>query len=126
MKPEAIEKARIARETLGLNKKEKLKAKIKEIKEEANLEVGKLNYLLDVAFIRPDGIPVVVLSQYCDYESGEVELDKDSVEYVWATCEEAKKYDLIEGILEEIQMVDKIKKGEDPNDVDLRRINLNK
>ena len=80
----------------------------REIKEETNLEVGKLNYLLDVAFIRPDGIPVVVLSYYGDYESGEVELDEDSVDYAWATYEEAKKYDLIEGIIDEIKMVDDI------------------
>ncbi|MBU1557884.1 NUDIX domain-containing protein [Patescibacteria group bacterium] len=79
----------------------------REVKEEVNLEVGKLDYLLDLAFIRPDGIPVIVLSYYGPYKSGEVELDEDAVEYTWVTYEEAKAYDLIDGILGEIEMVDK-------------------
>jgi ADP-ribose pyrophosphatase YjhB (NUDIX family) len=85
----------------------------REIKEESNLEVGKLKYLLDIAFIRPDGIPTIILSFYCPYKSGEVKLDKDNIDFAWVTYEEAKKYDLVEGLLEEIEMVDKILKGED-------------
>lgn len=83
----------------------------REIREEVNLEVDKPKYLLDLTFIRPDGIPVVVLSYYCNYVSGEVELDDDAVEYAWVTAEEAKEYDLIDGILEEIEMVDKLKRS---------------
>ncbi len=79
----------------------------REVEEEVNLKVGKLSYLLDIAFIRSDGIPVVILSYYGSYESGEVKLDEDSVEYAWVTLEEAKEYDLIDGILGEIEMVDK-------------------
>lgn len=89
----------------------------REILEEVNLEVGKVDYLLDMAFIRPDSVPVVVLSYYCPYKSGEVRLDEDAVEYAWVTHEEAKEYDLIDGILAEIEMVDKILKGEDPRTV---------
>lgn len=84
----------------------------REIKEEVNLEVGKIEYLLDITFIRPDGTPAVILSFYCPYLSGEVKLDHESIDYVWATCEEAKNYDLIDGLWEEIEMVDKILKGE--------------
>lgn len=80
----------------------------REIKEETGLEVDELNYLVDIAFIRPDGIPVVVLSYWANYKSGEVRLDEDSINYAWVTPGEAKNYDLIEGILEEIEMVDKI------------------
>lgn len=80
----------------------------REIKEEVNLEVGKLEYLLSIAFVRPDGIPVLILSYYCDYKSGEVKLDEDSIDYVWVTLEEAKNYDLVPGLYEEIEMVDKI------------------
>ena len=79
----------------------------REIKEEVNLEdIGKLKYLLDVAFIRSDGIPIITLSFYCDYKSGEVKLNEENIDYKWVTYEEAKKYDLVEGILEEIEMVD--------------------
>ncbi len=80
----------------------------REIKEEVNLAVGKLNYLLDLTFIRPDGIPVITLSYWGYYKSGKVKLDEDSIDYKWVTLKEAKKYDLIEGIWEEIEMVDKI------------------
>jgi len=84
----------------------------REIKEEVDLEVGKFNYLLDLVFIRPDSIPVVTLSYYCDQESGDVKLNEENVDYKWVTFEEAKNYDLIEGILKEIEMVNKIKKAE--------------
>ena len=83
----------------------------REIKEEVGLEVEKLKYLLDLAFIRPDNIPVVTLSYYCDWKSGEVKLNDENIDYKWVTIEEAKNYDLIEGIFEEIEMVDKILKA---------------
>lgn len=82
----------------------------REIKEETNLEVEKLYYLVDIAFIRPDGVPVIIISYWGDYKSGEIVLDNDNIKYVWVTLKEAKEYDLIEGIWEEIEMVDKIKK----------------
>jgi len=78
----------------------------REIKEEVGLEVGKINYLLSLTFIRPDNIPVVTLSYYCDWKSGEVKLNEENMDYKWVTFEEAKNYDLIEGILDEIEMVD--------------------
>ena len=92
----------------------------REIKEESNLEVGKVKYLLDIAFIRPDGIPVIILSFYCPYQSGKVKLDEDNIDSAWVTYQEAKKYDLVEGLLEEIEMVDKILKGEDENNIEYR------
>lgn len=86
----------------------------REIKEEVNLEVGKVKYLLDIAFVMQDGTPAIILSFYCPYQSGEVKLDKDSIDFAWVNYEEAKKYDLVEGLLEEIEMVGKILKGENP------------
>lgn len=83
----------------------------REIKEETNLEVGELNYLLDLVFIRPDDIPVMTLSYWTEYKSGEIKLDEDHTEYFWGTVEELKDYDLIEGIYDEIVMVDNIFKG---------------
>ena len=83
----------------------------REIIEEANLEVDKLHYLVDITFIRPDGVPVVILSYWADYKSGEAKAGEDNIDFVWATLEEAKSYDLIPGIWEEIEMVDKIIKN---------------
>src|SRR4051812_22534013 len=42
----------------------------REVKEEVNLEIGKPEYLLDLTFLRPDGIPVLVLSYFAPYVSG--------------------------------------------------------
>lgn len=83
----------------------------REIKEETGLEIGKAEFLTDLTFIRPDGIPVLVLSYFAPYISGEVRLDEDSTDYKWVTAEEARGYDLIEGILGEIEEVDKILKS---------------
>ena len=80
----------------------------REIKEECNLEVGKMKYLLDIAFIKPDGTPAIILSFYCPHETGEVKLDADNIDYAWVSYEEAENYDLVEGLLGEIEMVDNI------------------
>jgi len=78
----------------------------REIKEEAGIEVGKINYLCDITFIRPDGVPVIILSFYAPYQSGEVKLDGESINHVWTSVEELGNHDLIEGIAHEIKMVD--------------------
>lgn len=83
----------------------------REIKEECNLEVGKVKYLCDMAFIRPDGVPVIILSFYCPYQSGEVILDSDNIDFAWVAPAGAENYDLVEGLLSEIKIVNKILKG---------------
>ncbi len=92
----------------------------REIKEEAGLEVGKIKYLLDMTFIRPDGVPAVILSFYAPYESGEVKLDADSINSAWVTYEEAKSYDMVEGLIDEIGMIEKILAGEDADSVEYK------
>ncbi len=82
----------------------------REVKEEVNVEIGKATYLLDLTFIRPDAIPVLVLSYYSPYVSGEVKLDEDAVEYRWVGLKEAKELDLIAGIYEELEMIEKLLK----------------
>jgi len=80
----------------------------REIKEEAGIEVGKINYLCDMTFIRSDNIPVIILSFYAPYKSGEVKLDEDSINHAWVTYEEAKNYNMVEGLINEIKMVDEL------------------
>lgn len=80
----------------------------REVREEVGLEIGKPEFLIDYTLIRPDGIPVLGLSYFAPYISGEVKLDEDATEFSWISLEEAGKYDLIEGILEEIKQVDEI------------------
>ncbi len=86
----------------------------REIKEEAGLKIGKPELLVDLTFIRPDGIPVFCLSCYAPYVGGEVTIDQDpggdTIDFAWVSYEEAKSYDLIPGILDEIRQVDEILK----------------
>ncbi len=86
----------------------------REVKEEVNLQIKNVRYLIDMTLIRPDGVPVVVLSFYADYKSGKVKLDTDAVDFAWVTRKEAARYELIEGIYEEIVMADKLVKGANP------------
>ena len=69
-----------------------------------------------MTFIRPDGIPAFVLSMFADYKDGEVRLGEGLTDYKWVTLEEAKNYNLIPGIYEELEMLDKLLKGEDINE----------
>ena len=89
----------------------------REVQEEVGLEIGRIKYLLDLAFIRPDGIPVITLSFYCDWKAGEVKLDSENIDYKWVSYEEAKPYEVVPGLLEEIEMVDKIMKGQNIDDI---------
>ncbi|MSR71262.1 MAG: NUDIX domain-containing protein [Candidatus Taylorbacteria bacterium] len=82
----------------------------REVKEEVSLEIGKLEYLVDIAFITPANQPVICLSYFAPYLSGEVKLDEDAVDYKWLGLEELKNFDLVAGIDHEIEMVDTILK----------------
>lgn len=77
----------------------------KEVREEVNVEIEKPIFLHDLVFVRPDGYPVVTLVHWAQYASGEVVLDSSHSEYAWVTLEEAKSYDLIEGVWDELKAV---------------------
>lgn len=83
----------------------------REVIEETGLEIENIKYLCDVVFIRPDGIPVITLSYYCDWRSGEVKLNDENIDYKWIDASEAKNSDLISGIDDEIVEVDEIFKN---------------
>ncbi len=83
----------------------------REVKGEVGLEIKNVRYLVSVSFMRGED-PTLILSMYADWDSGEVVLNDESVNYKWVSLEEAKNYDLIEGIYEELEMLDKILKGE--------------
>lgn len=78
----------------------------KEVLEEVGLEIHKPNYLCDLVFVRPDGFPVVTLSYWADYKGGYVKISRDFTDFAWVSADEAEKFDLIEGILDEIKEVD--------------------
>ena len=79
----------------------------REVREETGVEIDDIRYLIDVAFIRPDGVPVIVLSFYCKYASGEIKYDEDTMNHAWISADEVGNYELIQGIDHEIELADK-------------------
>jgi len=84
---------------------------IREISEETSLKIKNIRYLTNCVFIRPDNVPAVVVSLFADYDSGDVKLCSALTEHKWVDLAEAKKFDLISGIFEELEMVNNILKG---------------
>ena len=85
----------------------------REIMEETSIEIENIGYVCSLVFIRSDGIPTLVVSLYADYKSGEVKLCDALSEYAWVDLEEAKNYDLIDGMYHEIEILDRhLKSGE--------------
>ncbi|MDO8656799.1 MAG: NUDIX domain-containing protein [Nanoarchaeota archaeon] len=80
---------------------------VREAREEAGVEIDisqGMHYINSVAFIRPDGIPVVLVKFAIPYKSGEVSLERGAfTDFAWVNAEEVQQYDCIEGISEEIE-----------------------
>jgi len=83
----------------------------KEVKEEAGLDVKNLGYVTSMVYIRSDKIPAVIVSLWGEAVGEDVRLCNALTEYAWVSLEEAKNYDLIEGIYEELEILDKKLKG---------------
>lgn len=84
----------------------------KEVRGETGLEINNIEYVTSLARVHEDKSPSLVISCVADYESGEIVLQEDeTIDHAWVTLEEAKGYDLIDGIYDEIAMVDNKRKG---------------
>lgn len=83
----------------------------REVKEEVGLEIKNIKYLTSLTFMKGE-VPVLVVSMYADFDRGEVVLNEEGVDYKWVSLEEARDYDLIEGIYEELEMMDRVLRGE--------------
>jgi len=85
---------------------------IREVLEEAGIEIDfdkGLKYLNSVAFVRPDGIPVLLVKFAAHYKRGEVVLEKGAfTDHTWVNEDEVKEFDCIKGIQEEIQKTIKL------------------
>lgn len=82
------------------------KALKREVQEETGLQIKNIRYITSLARITNDGYGSVVLSFAADYACGNVQLDSDMKDFAWVTYEEAKNYDLIDGILDELWMTE--------------------
>lgn len=76
----------------------------REVKEEAGIEIeDQLSFINDVFFVRPDGIPVILVKFAAKYRAGEVKPEKGAfTEAAWVNQEEIEKYDCIQGIAAEV------------------------
>jgi len=87
----------------------------KEIFEECNIHIKNIGYCSSLVLIRPSGFSGVIISLYADYASGDVQMMQpdELVDFAWVTLEEAKNYDLIENIYEQLVKVEGILNGKD-------------
>jgi len=85
----------------------------REIQEEAGLEIKNIGYVTSMVYIRDDMIPCLIISLYAEPkdEKAEVKLCPALTEFAWVSLEEAKKYDLIEGIYDELAILDNFLKA---------------
>lgn len=84
----------------------------REVMEEVGLDIENIAYLTSLATVHGDGNPSLVISCIADYKSGEVILKQDETDdYKWVSLEEAKDYDLIDGIYDELVMAEDMTNG---------------
>lgn len=85
----------------------------REIFEETGLEINNPWLVCDLTFIRPDGVPVLVLSYAADLAQNKadpgvwhdvVTLDDDATAFAWVNLDEAREYSLIAGIYHELEL----------------------
>lgn len=82
----------------------------REVEEEVGLKIKNINYLTSLATIHAGNNPSLVISCTAKYASGKVKLqEEETVDYAWVTVKEAKKYQLIDGIYDELVMASKTK-----------------
>jgi 8-oxo-dGTP pyrophosphatase MutT (NUDIX family) len=85
----------------------------REVQEETGIEIEHIVYVTSLATVHADGAPSLVISCLADYVSGEVKLQEGETDQaVWVNLEEAKDYQLLDGIYEELVMADKLRLGQ--------------
>lgn len=85
----------------------------REVKEETGIDIKNIDYLTSLATVHKDGAPSLVISCIADYVEGEVRLQEgETDQFAWVTSDEAKNYQLIDGIMDELVMADKKRAGE--------------
>ena len=84
----------------------------REVKEEVGIDIDHIEYVTSLATMHADGSPSLVISCMADYAGGKIVLQKDELdEYAWVNLEEARQYQLIDGIYDELVMVENQLKG---------------
>jgi 8-oxo-dGTP diphosphatase len=85
----------------------------REVKEEVGIEIDNIEYVTSLATIHSDSNPSLVISCMADYVSGEIKLrSEESDQFAWVDLKEAKSYQLIDGIYDELVMTENKRKGQ--------------
>ena len=88
------------------------KALARELWGEVGIVVGNVEYITSMVTEHEDGKHSLVISCIADLASGEVTLhDDENDKFEWVSLEEAKSYDLIDGIYDELVMAEDHRKG---------------
>ena len=85
----------------------------REVKEEVRIEIKNIDYLTSIIAQYGENIPdSMIISLIADYDSGEIKLQEEETDmYEWVSLEEAKNYELIDGIYDELVMAENKAKG---------------
>jgi len=84
----------------------------KEVRDEVGVEIENIEYVTSLARVHEDKNPSLVISCMADYLSGDIVLQEgETDDFAWISIEEAKKYNLIDGIYDELVMADRRRKG---------------
>lgn len=84
----------------------------REIKEEVGIDIDNIEYITSLATVHSDGSPSLVISCVADYISGEIKLQvEENDQFAWVSLEETKNYQLLDGIYDELVMVENRQKG---------------
>lgn len=84
----------------------------REVSEEVGIKIDKIEYLTSLATLHKDGYPSLVISCTANYHSGKVKLQKTEADkFAWVSLKQAAKYNLIDGIYDELVMAENKRKG---------------
>ncbi len=79
----------------------------REIKEEVGIDINNIEYVTSLATVHADGSPSLVISCAADYVAGEIKLQpEENDQFAWVGLDEAKDYKLLDGIYDELVMVE--------------------
>lgn len=89
----------------------------REVAEEAGIKIHPhLLYINNVVFVRPDGIPVVLVKFAAKYKTGIVKPEKGGfTDFAWVNAKEITKYDCIKGIASEVKKTIELFNVNNPN-----------